>query len=140
LTAQALHDVILADLQSSTYQKPSSTIPGALMANTANKCGTALPNAGFSSALVVQPSALISHNGYMYTGPQGDGTIVQFRLGTDATGRTTYKSRAYLNGVSDATGIGVADDLQSLMVFTNPPSIGLAPGNWTKLPLCEDMN
>ena len=135
----ALHDVILADLSSSTYQNQNS---GALQAKTANKCGTATANAGF--AQITQPSSLLPHvaadgTGYMYTGPLG-GTVVQFHLGKDNVGRTTYKQRTYLTGVSLSTGLGVASDLGSLMVMTDPSAIGLAGQEViTKLPLCEDM-
>jgi hypothetical protein len=141
----ALHDAILADLSSSTYQVPNKTVPGALQANTANKCGTATANAGFTSALVTQPSAMVPHvaadgTGYIYSGPLG-GTVVQMHLGKDLVGRTTYKFRTYLTGISLSTGQGVASDLKSLMVMTDPSAVGLAGQEVvTKLPLCEDMN
>jgi len=131
--------VILADLSSSTYQNQNS---GALQAKTANKCGTATANSGF--AQITQPSSLLPHvaadgTGYMYTGPLG-GTVVQFHLGKDNVGRTTYKQRTYLTGVSLSTGLGVASDLGSLMVMTDPSTVGLAGQEViTKLPLCEDM-
>jgi hypothetical protein len=109
-------------------------------------CGNAQPNFGFSSALVTQPSALISHvakNGdmYMYTGPLG-GTVDQLKLTVDPiSGLTNYRFRTFLTGVSLTSGLGVADDLQSLMVLTDPSTVGLAgQGVVTKLPLCEDMN
>ncbi|MGA8198001.1 MAG: hypothetical protein WB902_32085, partial [Acetobacteraceae bacterium] len=100
----ALHDAILADLSSSAYQTANKTVPGALQANTANKCGTATANAGFTSALITQPSSIASHiaadgTGYMYTGPLG-GLVIQAHLGTDFVGRTTYKTRTYLSGIS----------------------------------------
>ena len=142
LTPQQLHDAILADLSSSTYQKPNATIPGALQANTANKCGTATANAGFTS--VLQPSTLLSHvaadgTGYIYTGPLGS-TVVQTHLGKDGAGRTTYKTRTYLSAISFNTGLGVADDLGSLMVMSEVPSLAEPQIVITKLPLCEDMN
>ena len=38
------------------------------------------------------------------------------------------------------TGLGVADDLNSLMVMTDPSAVGLAGQEAiTKTPLCEDM-
>ena len=141
----ALHDAILADLSSSAYQTKNATVPGALQAATANKCGTATANAGFTSALITQPSSIRSHiaadgTGYMYTGPLG-GLVVQAHRGTDFVGRTTYKTRTYLSGISLSTGLGVADDLKSLMVMTDPSAIGLAGQEViTKTPLCEDMN
>jgi hypothetical protein len=139
----ALHDAILADLASSTYQK-SGNPNGGTVANTANKCGTATANAGFTSALITQPSSIISHvaangTGYMYTGPLG-GLVIQAHLGTDFVGRTTYRTRTYLSGISLSTGLGVAPDLKSLMVMTDPSAIGLAGQEAiTKTPLCEDM-
>jgi hypothetical protein len=140
----ALHDAILADLSSSTYQK-SGNPNGGTVANTANKCGTMTANAGFTSALITQPSSIISHvaadgTGYMYTGPLG-GLVIQAHLGKDLVGRTTYKTRTYLSGISLSTGLGVADDLKSLMVMTDPSAVGLSGQEViTKTPLCEDMN
>ena len=140
----ALHDVILADLSSSTYQKPGNP-NGGTVANTANKCGTMTANAGFTSALITQPSSILPHvaadgTGYIYTGPLG-GLVIQAHLGKDLVGRTTYKTRTYLSGVSLSTGLGVADDLGSLMVMTDPSAVGLAGQEAvTKTPLCEDMN
>jgi hypothetical protein len=113
--------------------------------HSANHCGPAQPNYGFGSALVTQPSALISHGGadgglYMYTGPLG-GTVDQFKLTVDPfSGLTNYAFRTYLTGISLTTGLGIADDIKSLMVFTDPSAVGLAgQGVVTKLPLCEDM-
>jgi hypothetical protein len=143
-TAQQLHDLILADLASSTYQKPGNP-NGGTVANTANKCGTMTANAGFTSALITQPSSLTSHvaadgTGYIYTGPLG-GLVIQAHLGKDLVGRTTYKTRQYLSGISLSTGLGVADDLGSLMVMADPSAVGLAGQEAiTKTPLCEDMN
>jgi len=141
-TAQQLHDLILADLSGSSYQKSSNL---GLVANTANKCGTMTANAGFTSALITQPSSLTSHvaadgTGYIYTGPLG-GLVIQAHLGTDFVGRTTYKTRTYLSGISLSTGLGVAPDLKSLMVMTDPSAVGLSGQEViTKTPLCEDMN
>ena len=138
----ALHDAILADLSGSSYQKSSNL---GLVANTANKCGTMTANAGFTSALITQPSSLTGHvaadgTGYIYTGPLG-GLVIQAHLGKDFVGRTTYKTRTYLSGISLSTGLGVADDLKSLMVMTDPSAVGLSGQEViTKTPLCEDMN
>ncbi len=120
-----------------------------------NHCATAQPNFGFSSALVTQPQAMISHtnprtgDAYMYTGPLG-GTVVQFKLTRNAfSGVTEYAFRTILTGVSLTTGLGIADDLTyaggngdgSLMVFTDPTAVGLAGQEVvTRLPLCEDMD
>jgi hypothetical protein len=146
-TPQQLHDLILADLASSAYQVGGSAaqnVGRTTIANAANKCGTMTANAGFTSALITQPSSLLGHvaadgTGYMYTGPLG-GLVIQAHLGKDLVGRTTYKTRQYLSGISLSTGLGVADDLQSLMVMTDPSAVGLAGQEAiTKTPLCEDM-
>jgi hypothetical protein len=48
-----------------------------------------------------------------------------------------YRIRGYLTTV---TGLDVADDLGSLMVFTEPQAIAPAGGEViVKLPLCEDL-
>jgi hypothetical protein len=108
-------------------------------------CGNAQPNGGFFAALVTQPSAIIPHiaaNGdmYMYTGPLG-GTVLQYKVTIDPnSGFSQYRFRTYLTGVSLTTGLGVADDIKSLMVMTDPSTVGAAgQGVVTKLPLCEDM-
>jgi hypothetical protein len=142
----ALHDAILADLSSSAYQTSSGAqnVGRTTLANTANKCGSMTANAGFTSALITQPSSLTSHvaadgTGYIYTGPLG-GLVIQAHLGKDLVGRTTYKTRTYLSGISLSTGLGVADDLGSLMVQTDPSAVGLSGQEViTKTPLCEDM-
>src|SRR3984957_15066092 len=147
-TAAQLHDLILADLSSSAYQVGGSAaqnVGRTTIANTANKCGTMTANAGFTSALITQPSSLTGHvaadgTGYIYTGPLG-GLVIQAHLGKDLVGRTTYKTRTYLSGISLSTGLGVADDLGSLMVQTDPSAVGLSGQEViTKTPLCEDMN
>ena len=145
-TAFQLHDLILADLSGSSYQTSSGAqnVGRTTLANTANKCGSMTANAGFTSALITQPSSITSHvaadgTGYIYTGPLG-GLVIQAHLGKDLVGRTTYKTRTYLSGISLSTGLGVADDLKSLMVMTDPSAIGLAGQEAvTKTPLCEDM-
>jgi hypothetical protein len=107
----------------------------------ANGCGLAQPNFGFSSALVTQPSTLITHGQhYMYTGPVG-GTIVQFRITVDPNSHITqYHFRTLVTGLSIVTGLGIAEDQKSLMIYTDPTAIGLASQEIvTKVPLCEDM-
>jgi hypothetical protein len=106
----------------------------------ANGCGLAQPNFGFTSALVTQPSALITHGNYMYTGPVG-GTIIQFKVTVDPISHMSqYKFRTLVSGLSIVTGLGIANDLKSLMVYTDPTAIGLAAQEIvTKVPLCEDM-
>jgi len=107
----------------------------------------AKPNSGFLAAAIVQPQALISHGSYMYApttvGPIGTtgGMVVQFKVTADpVSGVSQYRIRSYLTGVvPTVTGLGVADDLGSLMVFTEPQAIALAGGEViVKLPLCED--
>ena len=103
-------------------------------------CADAQPNFGFSSALITQPPAIISHGNYMYIGPLG-GNVIQFAVTIDPfDGTSKYQFRTYITGLSILTGLGVADDLQSLMIYTDPTTLGLAAQEVvTKLPLCEDM-
>ncbi len=105
-----------------------------------NGCGDAQPNFGFTSALVTQPSALISHGNYMYTGPLG-GTIDQFYVTEDPVSHITqYQFRTLVTGLSIVTGLGIAEDQKSLMIYTDPTAIGLSAQEVvTKVPLCEDM-
>jgi hypothetical protein len=136
-TPQQLHDQLAAQFLKD--QVPANSNGRTTIANTVNRCGSAFANAGFTSALVTQPGSLTPHGSYMYSGPLG-GTIVQLKLGTDVAGRTTYRFRTYLTGVSLTTGIGVADDLGSLMVMADPSAVGLSGQEAvTKTPLCEDM-
>jgi hypothetical protein len=123
----------------------STSLADAFAHNRQGGCGNALSNFGFASALVTQPAALIRHtapNGdlYMYTGPLG-GTIDQFKLTIDPnSGLTNYAFRTYVTGTSLNTGLGIAEDQKSLMVYTDPSAVGLAGQDViVKLPLCEDM-
>ena len=55
-------------------------------------------------------------------------------------GTSKYQFRTYITGLSILTGLGIAGDLQSLMIYTDPTTLGLAAQEVvTKLPLCEDM-
>jgi len=46
----------------------------------------------------------------------------------------------FTRGQPLVTGLGVADDLRSLMIYADSSSVGLAGQEViTKLPLCEDM-
>jgi hypothetical protein len=117
------------------------TLQQVFNAHIANHCGTARPNIGFPAATVVLPQAIISHGPYMYAGSLG-GPVVQIKVTVDpVTGLSQYASRTYLSGLSPfITGLGVADDLNSLMTFTDPSGVG-SPGQEVivKTPLCEDM-
>ncbi len=120
------------------------TVGGASLADAftnglVNGCADAQPNFGFTSALITQPPAIISHGNYMYVGPVG-GNVVQFAVTFDPNGQSRYQFRTYVTGLSILTGLGVAEDLQSLMIYTDPTTLGLASQEVvTKLPLCEDM-
>ena len=106
-----------------------------------NGCGSAQPNFAFTAALVTQPNALISHGKYMYTAPIG-GTVYQFLVKVNPfSGLSEYRFRTYVTGLSIVTGLGTDDALQSLFIFSDPSTIGLAGREFvTKLPLCEDMD
>jgi hypothetical protein len=115
--------------------------PTRLHNNRSNGCGIAVTNFGFASALLIQPSIVIRRGEYMHVGPQVAGAITQFNVTADPrSGVSTYKFRTYLGGVPLTTSLGVADDLQSLMVYTDPSAAGVAAAEVvTKLPLCQDM-
>ena len=124
---------------------PPTTLMGKLAvvfnARSASRCGTAVPNVGSSSSPVVQPQDIISHGSFMYTGSAG-GPVLQFKVTVDpATGLSQYAFRTYLTGFSGfVTGLGVADDLKSLMTFTDPSGLSLEGQEViVKAPLCEDM-
>ena len=92
------------------------------------------------SPSITQTSVLASHGSYMYLGTNL-GLVVQIKVTTNPTsGLSSYALRTYVTGTSTISSVGVADDLGSLMVFSNPPSVGLSPGFWTKLPLCEESD
>jgi hypothetical protein len=104
-----------------------------------NGCADAQPNFGFTSALITQPPAIISHGNYMYVGPVG-GTVIQFAVTPGLDGTSKYQFRTYVTGLSILTGLGVAEDLRSLMIYTDPTTLGLASQEVvTRVPLCEDM-
>jgi hypothetical protein len=117
----------------------STSLAAAFASKSGNGCGIATANFAFVSAL--QPGTVIHHGQYMYVGPQFAGSITQVKVTTNPiSGVSTYKSRTYLSGVPVTTGLGVADDLKSLMVFTDPSVVGTPAAEVVKkLPLCEDM-
>jgi hypothetical protein len=104
-------------------------------AHSANHCGTARPVTGL-------PPVLISHgSSYMYGGSVS-GPVVQVKVTVDPiTGLSQYASRTYLSRFPGfLTGVGIADDLGSLMALTDPSGLGLAAQEVIiKVPLCEDM-
>ena len=111
-------------------------------ANSANHCGTAFPNSAFATAGISQGQAVISHGSYIYASLGAGGGVVQFKVTINpALGTSVYRLRTYLSGsVPLITGLGVADDLGSLMVFTDPSAVGtLDQEDILKLPLCEDI-
>jgi hypothetical protein len=116
------------------------TIAQAFALKSGGHCGLAQTNDAVSSALGAQTKALVGHGSYLYGGTNG-GPVVQFKVTKDpTTGVSHYASRTYATGLSVTTGLGVADDLKSLMVFTDPSGIGAAGQEVvTKLPLCEDL-
>jgi hypothetical protein len=121
---------------------PPTTLMGKLQAvfnaHSANRCGNAVTNPSFAG--ITQPPAIISHGSYMYVAAV-TGTVVQFKVTVDpVSGLSQYAHRTYLSGTSINTGLGVADDLGSLMTFTDPSGLGLAgQAIIIKAPLCEDM-
>jgi len=125
---------------------PPVTLMGKLAvvfnARSANHCGTAQPNGGFSLAGVTAPNAIIRHGSYMYAPMLNNTVVVQFKVTADSiSGLSQYKFRTYIAGLPpEITGLGVADDLQSLMIYINVLNLGAVEReNFTRLPLCEDM-
>lgn len=120
---------------------PASSLADAFARHLGNGCGNAVANGIFDAALVSQPQTLVSHGSYMYTAGVA-APVMQFKVTVDpATGVTKYLQRTYLTGVTGfVTGIGIAEDLQSLMVFSDPTGFGLAGKEViTRLPLCENL-
>jgi len=122
-------------------QNTNATLAQVFATHSANHCGNATPNAGFLSALVTSPFSMITHGSYMYAGLEGGGTITQMKVTVDPlSGFSNYKFRTYLTGTGRATGLGVSDDLGSLMIYVDPTLAGTAGAETvTKLPLCEDF-
>jgi hypothetical protein len=114
-------------------------------AKSANHCGTAQVNSGFLAGQIIKPPAMIRHGRYMYTSttatsvglPPGD-MVVQFKVTVDpASGLSQYRIRSYVTGLPAVTGLGVADDLESLMVYTSKQTLVPEPLVFiAKLPLC----
>jgi hypothetical protein len=119
----------------------SLSLADAFAHNRTNGCGNAASNSALVSPSITQTTVLASHGSYMYLGTNL-GPVVQIKVTTNPiSGLSSYALRTYVTGLSTISSVGVADDLGSLMVFSNPPAVvGLSAGAWTKLPLCEDMN
>ena len=106
-------------------------------AHSANHCGNAQANIGFMGTSVSQPQAMAAHGFYLYSS-SSNGSVVQIKVTADpATGISRYASRTYVSGLSLITGVGVADDLQSLIAYSEGPFN--ESEFLTKLPLCEDF-
>jgi hypothetical protein len=107
-------------------------------ARSANHCGTAQFNPAFGQAQITLPEAMIRHGQYMYAPAGGGSALVQLKVTVDpVSGLSQYNFRTYATGLTFISGLGVADDLHSLMVYGTPnfPTQEFV----TKLPLCEDM-
>jgi hypothetical protein len=113
-----------------------TSLADAFARNLAGGCGNALPNVGVSSALVTQPQSVITRGNYLFAAPAG-GSVVQIKVTIDPiTLLSKYTSRIYATGFSLDTGLGVAEDLGSLMVFSDPTGGVAGQEVVTKLPLC----
>jgi hypothetical protein len=116
----------------------STSLADAFAHNRSNGCGNAQPNVGFPAAQIRQVGALISHGSYMYAGST-EGPVVQSKVTVDPlSGQSQYSTRTYFAGLVAITGLGVADELGSLMVFTDPATFAKQDIIWS-LPLCEDL-
>jgi hypothetical protein len=119
---------------------PPTTLIGKLEAvfnaHSANHCSNAVPNIAFAPNPVIQPNDIISHGSFMYTGGTAQ-PVVQVKVTANPNGTSRYALRTYASGIAGVTGLGVADDLKSLMVFTNSGPLGQTV--IFKLPLCEDL-
>ena len=113
-------------------------------ARSANHCGNAQFNSGFLAASISQPAAIIRHGQYMYASttatfvgqPPGN-TVVQFKVTVDpVSGLSQYRIRGYVTGLPSVTGLGVADDLKSVMVYADTAGLTSVI---VKFPLCEDL-
>jgi len=89
---------------------------------------------------------MIRHGQYIYAsttntqlGSPSGTTVVQFKVTVDpVSGLSQYRFRGYITGLPPVTGLGVADDLQSLMIYSSIPTFEPLE-QITKLPLCEDL-
>jgi hypothetical protein len=126
-----------------TYAIFQSNLQTVFNQNSQNHCGNMTANSVGTSSLITQPADIKTHKGtpYMWATALG-GTVVQYKvLVNPISGITQYPNfRTYISGTSLATGLGIADDLKSIIIMTDPSSVGLAGDEvMTKLPLCEDF-
>jgi len=62
---------------------------------------------------------------------------VQFKVTVDpVSGLSQYRIRGYVTGLPSVTGLGVADDLKSVMVYADTAGLTSVI---VKFPLCEDL-
>jgi hypothetical protein len=95
----------------------ATSLADAFACNLAGGCGNALPNVG--------------------PGHPAGGSVVQIKVTIDPiTSLSKYTSRVYATGFSLVTGLGVAEDLGSLMVFSDQTGGVARQEVVTKLPLC----
>jgi hypothetical protein len=119
----------------------SSSLADAFAHNRANGCNNAQANTVVASQLTSELINTVNHGSYMYAAQTG-GPVVQFKVTVDpVTGVSNYAFRNYLSGITaPVIGVGVADDLQSLIVYSNPITVAAVfILNVARVPLCEDM-
>jgi len=127
----------------------SLSLADAFAHNRQNGCRNATSNAGVTPSVTSQPNSVVSHGTYMYVGTAA-GPVLQYKVTLDPiTGASNYAFRTYFGGTSVASssgviagaaaGVGVAEDLRSLMVYAAVPTLAESIIIVTKLPLCEDM-
>jgi hypothetical protein len=120
----------------------ASSLKDAFQLHLSGGCKSAVANGEFAAALISQPQTLVTHGDYMYTAGVA-APVEQIKVTVDpASGLTQYPARrTYLTGVPGfVTGIGIAPDQQSLMVFSDPSGFGQAGQEVvTRVPLCENL-
>ncbi len=118
------------------------TIADAFAHGSTNHCGKATPSTFLNlgpdgvTAVKAETQALVSHGQYLYRAIKG-GAIYQAKV--TATG-VTEPVRQFAGGLTNPTGIGFEEGLQSIMLYDDPSNFGLAAREVIyKLPICEDM-
>jgi hypothetical protein len=104
-------------------------------ARSANHCGNAVSGNGF--LVNTDYLVLLRHGSYLYVGTTA-GQVVQFKVTVEPGGISIFPLRFYVGGLDLITGIGIADDLKSLVVYN---ALQGADVRWEsiKMPLCEDI-